>query len=277
MWNARNVTRMGLAWALGLATLVSASLAAETSKTTIALDGNCAVCLVNAGKLMPGNEKFASTYDGQRYLFPSAKEKQVFDATPEQFAPVLNGDCAVCVVKGNVRMPGSTQHVTKYQGRVYLFPAAEQKKVFDADPKSFANADLALGGDCAVCLTMAGKEVPGKAEYAARRDGWRYLFPSDGERQTFEKSPEKFVVTSTGKTDCAACTFKVHPIQSPNELGLAVKVDAQHVLVVEEAHKLYSDVYGERFDGLTVSVVGTPIKTQGQYTWIRPTFLTVLK
>lgn len=264
--------------ALMVATLLmSAANAADASKTKPALEGNCAVCLVNAGKLVKGNEKFSSTYDGQTYLFPSAKEQQVFDANPEQFAPVLNGDCVVCVVKGNVRMAGSTKHFARHEGRLYLFPASEQKTMFEKNPQEFVNADLAIGGNCSVCLTMAGKEVPGKAEFAARRDGWRYLFPSDKERQAFVKSPEKFAVSSKGQTDCAACTFKVHPIGSPDELGLAVKIDDKHILVVEDAHKLYADLYGKRFENLTVSVVGTPIKTDGKFTWIRPTFVSVAK
>ena len=277
MINTKLVSQ-ALTTAVMLMSMMAATVdAADKSKSGPALDGNCAVCLLNGGKLVKGSDKFTSTYDGQTYLFPSAKEQQVFDANPEQFAPVLNGDCVVCVVKGNVRMAGSTKHFTRHKGRLYLFPAAEQKSMFEAKPDEFVYADLAIGGDCSVCLAMAGKAVPGKAEFAARRDGWRYLFPSDKERQAFVKSPEKFVVTMTGTTDCAACTFKVHPIGSPSELGLAVKVDDKQVLVVEEAHKLYADLYGKRFDNLTVWVVGTPIKTEGKFTWIRPTFLSVVK
>lgn len=249
--------------------------AAEESQLKVALDGNCAVCLVNAGKLVKGTNEFNSTYDGFTYLFPSARERDVFAANPEAYAPVLNGDCVVCVAKANVRMAGSTKHVAKHNGRIYLFPAADPKQMFEANPSEFENADTALDGNCAVCLTMAGKEVPGKAEFTARRNGWRYFFPSESERAAFLKSPEKFVVSTTGKTDCAACTFGVHPLGTPSELGLAVKHGDSQVLVVEEAHKRYADVYGKRFEGLNVSVVGTPIKSEGRITWIRPTFLSV--
>jgi len=252
-----------------------AAVAAEPSPPKVALDGNCAVCLVSAGKLVKGKDDFTATYDGFTYLFPSARERDVFSSNPEAYAPVLNGDCVVCVANANVRMAGSTKHVAKYDGRIYLFPAAEQKQIFEANPSEFANADTALDGNCAVCLAKAGKEVPGKVEFTARRDGWRYLFPSESERAVFLKSTEKFVVSTTGETDCAACTFGVHPLGTPSELGLAVKDGDSQVLVIEQAHKRYADVYGKRFEGLNVSVVGTPIKSEGRITWIRPTFLSV--
>ncbi len=251
--------------------------AAESAKPDLALDGNCAVCLVKGQKLVPGKSEYTAVYDGKTYLFPSAKELEVFQSTPEQFAPVLNGDCVVCLVNANVRMPGSSQHFTFHKNRLFLFPSEEQQQMFQADPDKFSNADLALDGQCAVCLKRAGKSVPGKPEFTVRHEGWRYQFPSQKEKEVFAAAPEKFVVTATGKTACAACNFKINPLTSPGELGLALQTKGDKILVIEDAHKKYPEIYQKRFDGLNATVIGTPIATDGDITWIIPTFLSVQK
>jgi YHS domain-containing protein len=52
----------------------------------VAGSGNCVVCAKMAKKDVPGKAEFTSVYKGQRYLFPSAKERAVFDADPAAFA-----------------------------------------------------------------------------------------------------------------------------------------------------------------------------------------------
>ena len=48
-------------------------------------------------------------------------------------------------------------------------------------------------------------------------------------------------------------------------------------MIVEQAHKLYRDVYENRYDGQQVRVSGRVIKQQGRFTWIEPTELIVQK
>ncbi len=277
--------------------VVSISVAAATAaqgedQPPAVLDGHCAVCLVKAGKWVKGNADHSATYDGRTYLFPSANERKAFLDEPAKYAPALNGDCIVCFAKGEVRQPGSIEHSATHEGRIYLFPGLKEKGAFVVNPKAFANADLAAGGNCIVCKVVTGKDVPGKPEFTARYNGLRYQFPADKERQVFLENPAKFVggdtskktsslapagsstaaklVSIVGVTSCAACEHGVHPIGAPDELGLAIKGSDGRVYVVEDAHKLYSDIYQNRFDGLTVELKGTPIQTKEKIVWVRP-------
>ena len=65
--------------------------------------------------------------------------------------------------------------------------------MFQADPATYANADLALGGTCPVCRVNMGQNVPGKPEIAAFHKGFRYLFPAVEQRKAFLASPKEYV------------------------------------------------------------------------------------
>ncbi len=78
-----------------------------------------------------------------------------------------------------------------HKGRLYLFSNEKAQKMFLAEPGTYANADLALGGNCAVCAA-GGAKTPGKPEIAVFHKGLRYLFPSAEMRDEFLAHPEKY-------------------------------------------------------------------------------------
>lgn len=55
------------------------------SKTDLAANGECIVCLVKMKKHVPGSTEHTVLHDGLRYLFPSSREADVFKASPQQF------------------------------------------------------------------------------------------------------------------------------------------------------------------------------------------------
>ena len=59
------------------------------------------------------------------------------------------------------------QFSAAHEGRLYLFPDAGAQKKFLANPATYANVDVAHGGNCVVCSKMANKQMPGKAEFAS--------------------------------------------------------------------------------------------------------------
>ncbi len=160
-----------------------------------------------------------------------------------------------------MRVPGGVNYSARYDDRLFLFPGAEQQQAFLSNPQEFADRDLALKGDCAVCLVHHNKRVAGKPEFTEIRDGLRYLFVSAREQAAFRKDPSLYIapaskptamesqtsqrteengsLTVTGKTTCAGCEHGVAPIENPEELGLAVNSDDGKVVIVEQAHKLY--------------------------------------
>jgi len=160
----------------------------------LALDGACAVCLVNSDKIVPGKAEFVSMHDGMRYLFPGADQKQMFDANPAAFTPAMNGDCTVCKVEMDKDVTGKAEYRLTHKGRLYLFPSEKQRRMFQANPSRYANADVALNGYCSVCKVEMGKDVLGKADFAADFKGMRYLFPSQKQLDMFNNNPTKYAV-----------------------------------------------------------------------------------
>lgn len=254
----------------------------------IANGGNCVVCLKMAKKEMPGKSEIVSVYDGMQYFFPSTDEKKVFDADPAKFVPALDGNCVVCFKDAGKRIVGSPKFSATHEGRIYLFPEEGMQKKFLADPKKYSTVDIANGGNCVVCLKMAKKEMPGKAEFTSVFKGKRYLFPSAKERTLFDNNPASFIpkdmkvgvvptvkpeaLSVTGKAACAGCVYGVRPISDADSLGIAV-VAGDKVYVVEGGEKRYPDLFKARFDSPVVELNGAVMKTEGKFVWVEPTSL----
>jgi YHS domain-containing protein len=288
---------------LGLAIVATGNLqsvkADHIEQPRIGLGGYCPVCILDANKWAKGSTDHQATYDGVTYYFPEETIKQTFLAKPGKYVPALGGDCIVCYAKLGKRVPGSVNHTARYDNRLFLFVGAEQPQAFVSNPTEFANADLALNGDCAVCLAHHKKHVAGKPEFPEIKDGFRYLFVSAREKAAFREDPAAYVapaskpaamesktsqrpagngsLTVTGKTTCAGCEHGVTPIQNPEELGLSANTDDGRVVIVEQAHQLYRSAYENRYAGEHVRVSGRVIKQQGRFTWIEPTELMVQK
>ena len=117
---------------------------ANPVKFTPALGGDCTVCLKLLGKRVPGSAKFASMYKERLYLFPDEEVKKKFSNAPEDFANLdlaSNGDCTVCTVEVQKQVAGSPDFVIMHKGMRYQFPAAEQMKMFAANPAKYEVAD----------------------------------------------------------------------------------------------------------------------------------------
>ena len=197
-----------------------------------ALGGNCAVCLLKAGKVVAGSPDHAVVYDRQTYLFPSAAEKTMFVANPAKFAPALGGDCVVCRREMGVRMPGEAEFALTHAGRVFLFPSAKERDLFKADPKKYEDVDLGLKGYCPVCAVNAKKWVTGKAEFTTVYDGIRYRFPSTDEQTVFAANPAAFTPVLEG--DCVVC-LKDAGKRVAGAIDFAVKHDGRMFLFPDEA------------------------------------------
>ena len=260
-----------------------------------AMGGYCPVCVLEMKQWMKGSPNHTATFDGKTYHFPGDKQRKMFLSNPAKYAPVLGGDCIVCFADSQQRMAGSVQHATIYRDRLYLFPSSAQKQKFRSDLRRYERADVAYDGNCVVCNREMNEQVPGKPEFTAIHRGLRYFFPSDKQRKMFLANPQKYVsnsnigqlkllgnaragnsktnfVRAVGASGCAACDYGVKPIGSPQELGLAI-TNGQNVFVVEDAHRLYPNIYKSRFDGLKLAVKGKVIQQKGNFRWIQPTDL----
>ena len=276
------------------------STAKSRSNTPVAMEGYCAVCIIEARKWEKGDPQITSTFDGFEYHFPSAAIKAKFDRSPERYVPVLNGDCIVCLEKAGKRVPGNIRHASIHQGRLYLFPSEKEKQMFAQAPDAYAKTDIGANGECIVCLVKAKKHVAGSTDHTVFHNGMRYLFPSDREAGMFRANPQEFVsagmkaktsgnsqtmiktparetvttaVTVSGRSGCAACEFGVTPIAAPDELGLAIVAQDGRVTVIENAHKDYPEIYKNRFKSQQLVASGQVLRQQGRITWLKPTSL----
>lgn len=163
-----------------------------SQKTALGLEGFCPVCVVEMKQWIKGKPSIQLTHDGKTYYFPGEKQRDMFVANPAKYAPSLGGDCSVCLTDMKQRMAGSVQFSALHKGRLFLFPNQDIKAKFLKDPAKYANADLAFGGDCAVCRTEMKQKVAGKTDFAALHKGKRYLFPSEDQRKMFFVDPDKY-------------------------------------------------------------------------------------
>ena len=213
---------------------------ADPAKYTPALDGDCVVCLKDAGKRVAGQPKFSAMHDGRIYLFPDEGAQKKFLADPKKYATVdvtMGGNCAVCAKMMKKEMPGKAEFASVYKGMRYLFPSAKERTMFDADPASFVGKDMKIGTAPAVM-------------------------------------PEAVAVT--GKTACAGCAYGVRPMTDSDSLGIAV-VAGDNVFVIEGGEKKYPELFKVRFDAVVVELKGTVTKTQGKFVWVEPSSVTKLR
>jgi len=188
---------------LGYATLANAQsttrneapIAASGSKDLppTALQGYCPVCLIEMKKWVKGEPSMAVDFDGRRYLFPGREQALMFQASPEKYVPILDGDDLVEFARTGKRVAGDQRLGALHGGRIYMFATAENKRAFQDDPKAFADSDLALGGECIVCRVGMNERVKGSADFTAVHKGLRYLFPAEEQKRMFVASPDQFV------------------------------------------------------------------------------------
>lgn len=202
VWPAVLLTLAGIvpAWGQSGTRTPPATKPADRSaaETPLALEGHSAVRLRDGRQWVKGSSHHETVYDGHRYRFQDDAEKQVFLADAAKYVPVLGGDCVVGLVKMDRRIPGKIRHGSHHDGRLFLFANAGAKRLFEANPAEYANADLALGGFCAVCRVDGGVDVPGNPDIVAHYHGFRYLFPGEAQRETFLANPELFAVAPHG-------------------------------------------------------------------------------
>lgn len=226
---------------------IKAKFDARPSAYVPVLGGDCIVCYAKMDARVPGSINHSSLFGGRLFLFPSEKEKRMFEADPEAFANVdiaAAGNCIVCLVKSGKQVPGTMEHAVIYQGMRYLFPSANEAQVFMQSPDHFVQAASRLG--------------------AAK--------PAMAPAITQDAS-----VRLVGRSGCAACEFGVKPIQAPDQLGLAVVSGDGQVTVVEGAHVSHPAIYEDRFSHRNLEVQGKIVKTSGKFTWIEPTSIKVMQ
>ncbi len=143
----------------------------------LAQGGNCIVCKVLAGKQIPGTREHFSVYKGRRFLFPSGKEREMFDAEPRRFVLAASQE------RAENHRPETHQETVQVVGRTACAGCAYGKRPL-ADPESLGIAVVTADK---VYIVERGEELFPDL-FASRFDGLRVKLTG-----TVKKSQGKFV------------------------------------------------------------------------------------
>ena len=111
-----------------------------------ALGGDCAVSYVKMGKRVPGNIRHAALHGGRLFLFANAQGKQMFMADSNAYADAdlaYDGKCVVCSLNMRQAVAGKPEFTVLRKGLRYLFPSADQRNEFLANPGKYEVASNA--------------------------------------------------------------------------------------------------------------------------------------
>lgn len=106
-----------------------------------ALDGYCAVTLLEELKWQLGDTRWSETHDGQLFLLSGAVEQQRFRDDPERYAPRFSGNDVVLAKDEQKIVRGKREHGLNYQQRIVLFASEESLQRFAQNPKMYIPDD----------------------------------------------------------------------------------------------------------------------------------------
>ena len=133
------MTRIALSVVLAL--FVNLALAQAPAKAPpLALKGVDPVSYFNPGKPARGNASIAYDFDEARYLFSSPKNKELFAANPDKYAPQFSGLCTTGLAFGKNAEADPSVFLVR-DGKLYVFSSAEARDMVEKDPSLLAKAN----------------------------------------------------------------------------------------------------------------------------------------
>ncbi len=99
----------------------------------LAIKGYDAVSYFGDGGPVKGVASISYDFDDQRFLFSSAKNRDLFAANPERYAPQFHGLCAAGLADGRIVEPDPTAFVVR-DGKLYLFQGDKGVQRVRQDP-----------------------------------------------------------------------------------------------------------------------------------------------
>ncbi len=110
-----------------------------------ALDGYCAVTLVQEEKWVKGDERWGVVHRGRLYLFASQQNAEAFYGNPSTYAPALSGYDPVTFLEQGTLVDGHRAHGIFYHKQVILFASEQTLEKFWQSPERYDDA-LRVGG-----------------------------------------------------------------------------------------------------------------------------------
>ncbi|TSA18012.1 MAG: hypothetical protein D4R74_01840 [Betaproteobacteria bacterium] len=121
---------------------------AQTSaaeQLAVALKGHDTVAYFTEKRPVMGSAQNGYAWDGSRYLFSSAKNREAFAANPDRYTPQFGGLCATGLGMG-VKTAADPNVWKIVDGKLYVFSSVEAKEAVDKDPTLLARSHQAWKG-----------------------------------------------------------------------------------------------------------------------------------
>jgi len=165
---------------------------AKKARYPLALHGFSAIDLRNQQQWIIGRDEHQAIFDGQLYQFSDARQRAIFAAAPQRYAPVLGSDCIVTFAETGNRITGDLHFGLQHKGRLFFFAGPEQREKFRADPSRFVDADLAHQGNCIVSKIDRKQLIQGLPETVATVGGLRYFFLGARQQSQFLMNLQRY-------------------------------------------------------------------------------------
>ena len=105
----------------------------------VVLKGHDPVAYFTEGRPVKGAPEIKYDWDGERYLFSSAGNREKFASNPERYAPQFGGYCTGNMSHGR-KAEADPEAWKIVDGKLYVFGQVKFKDMGDTDPGVYARA-----------------------------------------------------------------------------------------------------------------------------------------
>jgi|SRR5687767_9570477 len=106
---------------------------------SVSLKGHDPVSYFTEGRPVKGSDRITYDFDEARYQFASPKNRELFAANPDRYAPQYSGLCTTGLAFG-VKAEANPTVWKIVDGKLYVFSSAQARDKFDQDASMLAKA-----------------------------------------------------------------------------------------------------------------------------------------
>lgn len=99
----------------------------------LALKGHDPVAYFTEGRPVRGAAAISVDFDDSRYLFASARNRELFSTSPDRYTPQFAGLCATGMAFGKKAEADPNIFVVR-EGKLYIFSSTEARDMVQKDP-----------------------------------------------------------------------------------------------------------------------------------------------
>jgi YHS domain-containing protein len=126
-------------WAAMALLVATNARAADPPK--LAIQGYDPVAYFTQKQPTQGKSEFTYDWDGLRYHFANAANRDRFAADPDHYAPNYAGNCAGTVATQGERVPANPKYWLVVDDKLYLFAFQKGPELFTKEPGLIKQAD----------------------------------------------------------------------------------------------------------------------------------------